>query len=129
MKEQCQSRLIYYLDIHIYNLGKSTLLYRVTTSTETQWFMESAASCEGTWSSCCSSFYSICHFSLSSSVQFLSQDGLKMEIPSSDTHRFWKNRSVTSQKLLLIAGKCDFFLSCSVNSCRSRMILRDSGKK
>lgn len=128
MKEQCQSRLIYCLDIHIYNLGKGTLLHRVTTSTETQWFMESAASFEGRWSSCCSSFYSICCFCLSSLVQFLSQDRLKMEIPSSDTHRFWKNRTVTSQKLLLIAGKCDFFLSCSVNSCCSRMIFEIQGK-
>lgn len=32
-----------------------------------------------------------------------------MKMLNSDAHRFWKNRSATSLKFLLITGKCDFF--------------------
>lgn len=92
--------------------------------------MESEPACavsfEASWSSCCSSFYSVCHFCLSSLVQFSSRGELRMEMLSLDTHRFLKNRSVTSQNLLLIAGKCDFFLLCQL--LYSRIISEIQGK-
>lgn len=97
-------------------------------STEVQWFMESEPACavsfEASWSSCCSSFYSVCHFCLSSLGQFSSRDELRMEMLSLDTHRFLKNRSVRT----FCSLQESVISFCCVNSCYSRMISEIQGK-